>query len=74
MTQLTMKEDTKENCDRAETHYELGVSDGILGSTIKVDATDKGLEFGEGYSTFSWAWIERARKAVIGADAASPSE
>ena len=69
-----MKEDTEENCDRAETHHELGVSDGILGNTIEADATDEGLKVGGGYSTFSWAWIERTRKIVIGADAASPSE
>jgi hypothetical protein len=47
-----MKADTKEDCDRAETHYELGVSEGIFGSTIEIDTTIKGLEFGGGYSTF----------------------
>lgn len=62
-----------ENSDRAETHYELGVPDGIFGSTIEVDATNEGLEFGGGYSSLSWAWIDRARKALIASDEEPPS-
>jgi hypothetical protein len=61
-----MKERANERCNRAETRYEPGVSDWILGSTIEVDTTDEGLAFAGGHPTFPWAWIERARKTVIG--------
>lgn len=49
------------------------IADGIFGAELEVEATEEGLEFGSGYSTLSWDWIERARKALIGADASSQS-
>ena len=55
------KERVKLKSDRAATHYLLPVPDGIFGDEMAVEATVEGLEFGGGYSTLSWEWIERAR-------------
>ncbi len=59
-----MREDTNKESDRAATHYLLPIPDGIFGDEMEVEATAEGLEFGSGYSTLSWQWIQRAYKAL----------
>ena len=67
-------EDTDHKSDRAATRCEIGVADGYFGDQITVEATDEGLEFGDGYSTLCWDWIlsafhrvhDRADKPSLG--------
>ena len=59
-----MKDRETEGSDRAATHCDIGIPDGFLGTTIEVDATEEGLEFGCGYSTLSWDWILAAFRSV----------
>lgn len=66
-----MKEGEVSESDRAVTHYELGIPDGIFGDEIEVDATIDGLEFGNGYSILPWSWIlsafQETRPVIVGA-------
>ena len=67
-----MGNDTKEQSDRAATLCEIGIADGIFGGRLSVEATDEGLEFGDGYSTLCWDWILAAFH-IIRTEAATTS-
>lgn len=51
--------------DRAATRCEIGIADGIFGGQLSVEATEEGLEFGDGYSSLSWDWILAAREKIL---------
>jgi len=57
--------------DRAATHYNLGIPDGIFGDSIEVEATEEGLEFG-GYSILPWSWVVSALRKFHKSDDAIP--
>ena len=63
--------DKNVSSDRAATHCAIGIADGIFGNELAVEATEDGLEFGDGYSTLSWDWILRALSTVRLDDAES---
>jgi hypothetical protein len=58
-----MREDTKEQSDRAAIKRTISVLDGLFGSEMEVIATEEGLEFESG-STLSWEWIDSAHRSV----------